>query len=440
MKKQRVLLLGGNYYPEPTGIGKYNGDMMDWLSGEGHECTVVTSYPYYPYWKIQEPYTSRSASWYGKEKRSLPNHTDITIYRCPHYIPAKPSGAKRMLSDLSFCASAFFRVFVLLFAKKYDYVIAVAPPFNIGFLGLFYKWFRGGKFIYHVQDLQIDAAKDLEMIRSNFLLNIMFSAERFILKRATFISSISDGMISRLKVKSGKPVLFFPNWADTKAFHPLKDKAGLKRQFGLSPEDTVVLYSGAIGEKQGLEDILFAAQSLEAMPIQFVICGSGPYKEQLILRTQEMGLKNVQFLPLQPREIFNEFLNMADIHLVLQKANASDLVMPSKLTTILSVGGFALVTATQGSSLYNMIREHKMGAVIEPENQAALIEAIKTIASGANEAACANARQYAEMYLDIDKVMERFLGEISETEKIVPRVVIKEKTEDVSLISKVEQP
>lgn len=56
MKKERILLLGGNYVPEPTGIGKYNGEMMSWLSREGYECGVITSYPYYPFWKAQAPY------------------------------------------------------------------------------------------------------------------------------------------------------------------------------------------------------------------------------------------------------------------------------------------------------------------------------------------------------------------------------------------------
>src|SRR5277367_4166433 len=69
--KKRILLLSGNYFPEPTGIGKYNGEMMDWLSAQNYDCGVVTSYPYYPHWKIQPPYTGKSF-WYKSEyKRFL---------------------------------------------------------------------------------------------------------------------------------------------------------------------------------------------------------------------------------------------------------------------------------------------------------------------------------------------------------------------------------
>ena len=71
MKKQRILLLGGNYIPEPTGIGKYNGEMIDWLSKEGYECGVVTSYPYYPYWKAQPPYEKDHSGFQRKNQKSM---------------------------------------------------------------------------------------------------------------------------------------------------------------------------------------------------------------------------------------------------------------------------------------------------------------------------------------------------------------------------------
>ncbi|RZK45880.1 MAG: colanic acid biosynthesis glycosyltransferase WcaI, partial [Pedobacter sp.] len=307
MNQARILLLGGNYLPEPTGIGKYNGEMMHWLAGEGFECGVVTSYPYYPHWKIQSPY-ERKSYWYSKETVATEDK-DIKVYRCPHYIPQKPSGLKRMISDLSFFIAAFFQVFMLLFTKKYDYVIAVVPPFQLGLLGMFYRFFKGGKLVYHIQDLQIDAAKELQMIKSNSLLNVMFSIEKLILKKSDFVSTISDGMMSRVMKKVNKPVIFFPNWCDTTSFHPLTNKEELKSKFDLDPAKKVVLYSGAIGEKQGLEAVIHAAKALVDQNIQFVICGSGPYKEKLIKLVEKLGVTNLAFMPLQPKETFNDFLN-----------------------------------------------------------------------------------------------------------------------------------
>ncbi|MEP1985733.1 MAG: colanic acid biosynthesis glycosyltransferase WcaI, partial [Maribacter dokdonensis] len=63
---KKLLFIGYNFSPELTGIGKYSGEMMQWLAEKGHDCTVLTSYPYYPYWKIQEPYR-KNRFWFKKE-------------------------------------------------------------------------------------------------------------------------------------------------------------------------------------------------------------------------------------------------------------------------------------------------------------------------------------------------------------------------------------
>lgn len=417
MQRKRILLLGGNYFPEPTGIGKYNSEMLDWLSLQGHECGVVTTYPYYPYWKVQAPYTAK-ARWYSKEKRMVLGGTPIQMYRCPHYVPAVPTGIRRVLSDLSFFLSSFFQVFILLFKKRYDYVICVAPPFQIGVLGLLYKWIRGAKFLYHVQDLQIDAANELGMIKSKLLLRVMFGIERFIIRKATVVSSISEGMIRKIEAKCNREILLFPNWVDVDIFFPISEKEELKQAFNFKLTDKIVLYSGAIGEKQGLQDLLLSANALRQFDdIKFVICGSGPYKNRLIELVDELKLRNVIFFPLQPKEKFNQFLNMADVHLVLQKSNANDLVMPSKLTTILSIGGLAVVTAEPDTTLHALVTAHRMGILTKPENESSLTSSICAALELSCEEIKENARCYAENHLNIDRVVGNFFEKIEGKQK-----------------------
>lgn len=404
---KRILLIGGNYYPELTGIGRYNGEMMDWLASHGYQCTVVTTYPYYPQWKVEDEY-KRKSRWYTREKKGT-----IDVHRCPHYVPKTPGGVKRMMLDLTFTVSAFFKILQLSFGPKRDIVMVVAPPFVPGFLGVIYKKLRKAKLVYHVQDLQIEAARDLQMVRSKKMIGLLFAMERFILKRTDQLSSISTGMVKKMKEKTGRDIVFFPNWSDTSKFFPLPDRQSLKTGFGLSETDKVILYSGAIGEKQGLDIVLKAAQALTEFPgLKFIICGTGPYKENLQVMAKEMSLKNVLFFSLQPVEKLNEFLNMADVHLVVQKADASDLVMPSKLTNILAVGGLAVVTGVPGTSLYEEVNDHRMGILAESENAAAFIDAVKKSISTDCSELRKNARNYAENYLSIDRVMQRFTEEL----------------------------
>lgn len=408
---KRVLLIGGNYAPELTGIGKYNGEMMDMLASKGYQCTIVTSFPYYPQWKVQEPYTNRSG-WFKKEIKPpvAEGAVPIQVYRCPHYIPQKPSGLKRIISDFSFCLGAAVKIFQLLFKQKYDVVIVVAPPFQLGLLGILYQKIKGARFIYHIQDLQIDAARDFKLIKSQFLINVLLKVEKYILKKADVVSSISLGMIKKIAVKHGREIVFFPNWVDTGLFFPMTDKGGLKEDFGFQSTDKIVLYSGAIGEKQGLEAILESAKQLKHhATLKFVICGSGPYKEKLEEIKQRQQLDNVVFLPLQPFDRLNSFLNMADIHLVLQRANAADLVMPSKLTAILSVGGLAIITASRDSGLHDVVDLHKMGLLVEPEDLDALVKAIDQGLVGDEAAIQQNARLYAEEFLSINGIFSKFV-------------------------------
>jgi colanic acid biosynthesis glycosyl transferase WcaI len=127
---------------------------------------------------------------------------------------------------------------------------------------------------------------------------------------------------------------------------------------------------------------------------------------------KEEGLSNVLFLPLQPAERLNRFLNMADLHLVLQKANASDLVMPSKLSTILSVGGIAIVSAPADSTLHDLVSTNEMGVVIEPGNQHSLTEAIDRCLKNNYENVKRNARKYAEDFLSIEYIFSRYMNRI----------------------------
>ncbi len=413
-RKNRILFIGHNFSPELTGIGKYSGEMVEWLSKNGNTCTVVTTFPYYPHWQVQKPYSS--SAWYKKESVSYPqNNNQFTIYRCPLFVPKELTGLNRVMHDFSFLVSMFFMVLkLILFDKSFDYIITVAPPFHLSYLSLFYRKLRGGKVIYHIQDLQIEAAQKSQLLKGGKFFNMMYRAEKVILKSSDIVSSISEGMIARIQLKIDRQVKLFPNWVQTSAFFPVKDKTNLKKDWGFNNDQFICLYSGSIGEKQGLENIILAAESLKHDPrIQFAVCGTGPYKATLQSMALNRELNNVKFFPLQDKEKFNDFLNMADLHLIVQKAYIGDLVMPSKLPTILSTGGVSLVTAEKGTSLYKLIEKYDVGFVVDPEDYVKLAESIAMVSKQDSSEKQINARRYALKYLNIDNVMNKFTEDIS---------------------------
>jgi len=403
---KRILVIGINSAPELTGIGRYTGEMLNWMVAQGYEVTMVTAFPYYPQWKVQPPHSGR---FYKKE---VSHEGKLTVYRCPMYVPAHPTGLKRLIHEATFLISAFFVILKLLFERTHQVTLAIAPPFHLGTLALFYGCFKKTHTIYHVQDLQVDAARELGMLKQNWLFSVLFGLEKFILRKMDTRSTISDGIRKKIMAKIDKPVKIFPNWVDTKGFYPIEKRCALKEQWGFAASDKIVMYSGSIGEKQGLSGILDVAATLRDTDIKFVICGTGPFKDKLFDQAEEMGLKNLFFFPLQGYEVFNGFLNLADLHLVLQKASASDLMMPSKLSTILAVGGLVLVTAQPDTSLYEMVAAHKMGMVVEPENNQRLKAAILQGLAGDYLQERINARRFAEINLSRDQVLGGMFGSV----------------------------
>ena len=193
--KKKVILISYNYYPELTGIGKYNTEFCEYLVEKGYEVQVITGYPYYPNWELQKGYKN---NWFKKEI-----FNGVEVLRCPFYIPKKPTGAKRMLLDLSFYLSSLFCILLQIGKRnKYDLIIAISPSFFNGFNGILLKLFnKKAKLIYHVQDLQIDAAIELGIIKNKLTKKILLVLEKYILTNANYVSTISIGMERKLLSK-----------------------------------------------------------------------------------------------------------------------------------------------------------------------------------------------------------------------------------------------
>ncbi len=407
----KILLQGINYYPELTGIGKYTAEMCEWLAAQGHDVKVITAMPYYPNWEVQGKYKGK---WWHTE-----NIKKVEVCRTPLYVPKKVTGITRIIHEFSFALFSLPFWLNSLF-KKYDVVITVSPPFHIGFLALMFAKIKGIPVIYHVQDLQVDAARRLNMIKSAALLNILEKAESFIIKKVTKVSSISEGMKNNILNKgiSEKKYLSLPNWVDIDFIKPLSQSQSLKFELGFKAEDNIVLYSGNLGEKQGLDMIIDAAESLKLLPnLYFVIIGEGANKKSLMNLVSSKNLSNVKFFPLQLYDRLSSMLAMADLHLVLQKKAAADLVLPSKLMTLLAAGGVAIVTAEDKTTLYDLIKNHNLGILIPPEDTNALVSAIQSNLNQDLSEIQKNSRIYAVEKLSIHQILTNFELELLKLQK-----------------------
>jgi colanic acid biosynthesis glycosyl transferase WcaI len=400
----RILLYSISYSPEIAGSGRYNGELTEWLAEQGHQVDVITAHPYYPEWRVRDEYRNR---YWLKEKKN-----NLTIYRAPLYVPKKVTGKTRVIHELSFVFSSIVHWVRLAFVK-YDAIIAVCPPFHIGVFPYLLSCIKNIPFVFHIQDLQVDAARELGLIKNEKLLNFLDGLEKFLLVKATKVSSISEGMKRNIIGKGVRSENYFmlPNWVDIALIKPLLIEQSLKAKLGFQPTDKIALYSGNIGEKQGLEILPEVARLLQDRPnIKIVIFGEGAARSRLVELTKDQQLNNIfLYSPVENFEDVPKVLAMADVHLVIQRRAASDLVMPSKLVTILAAGGASIVSADKGTSLSDVIVENQLGWTADPENASALAETIKkALDSSILPDIRKNARTYAEKYLDKQVILSKY--------------------------------
>jgi len=406
----RILIYGLNYAPELTGIGKYTGEMAAWLAGRGHEVRVVTAPPYYPAWRIRDDYRG---SLYRTER--APGQP--VVYRTPLYVPKRPTGLRRIAHLVSFMLGSLPVMLREMFWQP-DVVFTVEPTFFCAPLTLFVGKSVGAACWLHVQDFEVDAAFELGLLPSQGPVHdAALRTEKFFVFAFDRVSGISSRMVDRALAKGIPPyrVVLFPNWVDVGEIYPLDPIANRHNIFRreLAPQvpgienKVIVLYSGNMGAKQGLELLAPLADSLGDDPrVHFLFCGDGAFRSRL--EALVANRPNVTLLPLQPLDRLNDLLNAADIHLLPQRASAADLVMPSRLSAMLASGRPVIATAQPGTQVAQVVEGR--GLVVPAEDGAELRAAVlrlvedKELRLGLGRAA----REYAVQHLGKQQVLTQF--------------------------------
>jgi colanic acid biosynthesis glycosyl transferase WcaI len=403
-----IAILGLNYAPEEIGIARYTTGMAEALVQRGMAVEVIAGAPYYPQWQIYQGF----GGWWRRTVEQ-----GVALTRCPHYVPANPSGLKRIIHLASFALSALPLALGWALrprARRPQVVMALAPALlsvPVAWLG---ARLAGAKLWVHIQDFEVEAALATGLVEAGALGRLALWVERRILALADVVSTISPQMVARLAAKGLAParLVELRNWADATIAPDPAGGAAYRAEWALGDRQ-IALYSGNIGNKQGIEILVEAARLLaDRRDLTFVICGQGPNRAALEARAA--GLDNIQFHDLQPAARMGELLALAAVHLLPQIPGAADLVLPSKLTNMLASSRPVVATVAPGTGLAAEVEG--CGLVSAPGDAAALADAITTLLGDADLAArCgAAARERAlhrwSQQAIIDRLAQRLRG------------------------------
>lgn len=400
----KILIYSANYAPEPTGIGKYSGEMGEWLAQQGHEVRVVAAPPYYPDWKLAEGYR-----WPPYRKERIKG---CTVLRAPLWVPRNPGGLKRVLHLASFSLTSL-PLMMMQWGWKPDVVLTVAPSFMCSPMGWLTARVTGATSWLHVQDFEVDVAFTMGLLKGGLARSVVRGLESAMMRRFDAVSTISNRMLALLQAKGipAERCRLFPNWVDIDRIKPLAKASTYRQQLGIPERAVVCLFSGSLGRKQGLMVIPKAAQQLSTREdIHFVICGDGVMKPEL--EKTCINLDRVHLLPLQPVERLADLLGLADIHLLPQSPEAEDLVLPSKLTGMVSSGRAIIATCNPGSEIASVVSQ--CGLVVPPEDAPALAQAILQLADDPQGRARMGeaSRRYAEEQIGRNAVLGKLVDDM----------------------------
>lgn len=395
----RITLIGLNYKPEVTGIAPYTADVAEGLSERGYDVHVVTGFPHYPQWAPDPRYA-------GPTIEEMVGGVHVTRHR--HYVPGSMTVTQRAHLELSFGTRvARSRI------PSSDVVVCVSPALvstGLVMARLKAQPFRPALGVW-VQDLYSRGVIETGTMHGSSA-GATTNLESGILRAADGVAVIhrrfAEHAHTALRVPESK-LSVIPNWTH------MPHQASMSRDhardlLGWSRDAVIALHAGNMGLKQGLENVVEAARESDRRggPVQFVLMGDGNQRQ--ILEELGTGISSLRFVRSLPEKEFRAALDAADVLLVNERPEVSEMAVPSKLTAYFGSGSPVLAVTAAGSVTDQEVRSAGAGVRVDPANPAALLEGVIELASDPDRSAqlVESGNRFLRQHMSRDVALDRF--------------------------------
>lgn len=396
--KKHILVISQYFYPEEFRI---NDICSEWVK-RGYKVTVLTGIPNYPQGQFYEGYDlehKRTEKWNG-----------IRIVRIP--LSPRGHGAVGMASNyFSFVVSGFIWKTMTNIKPDYIFMFEVSPmtQCKIG-VWLKEKLRKEGLSVplyAYIQDLWPDNVEMVTGIHSPLIIKPIEQMVKKIYQACDAIFATSPSFVEEI-IKRGadrKKVHYWPQYAE-EFYYPRERK--MRDDF--SEDDRLrVMFTGNIGQAQGLEILPKAAELLKNEKIRFYIVGDGRNRENLERAIKERDVQEMfRFLGRRPATEIPDLLACADVaFLSFSNDELFAKTIPAKLQSYMACG-MPIVASAKGETA-RIIEEAQCGICTEIGNKEALADGIRNLINLSPDALCRygdNAVNYFKQHFKKKELMD----------------------------------
>lgn len=392
---KHILVVSQYYYPENFRI---NDITTEWVK-RGYKVTVITGIPNYPKGKFYKGYG------FFKKRKEVFN--GVKVIRLA-LIPRFNNSIFLALNYISFVITGWFWAKFTRIKADLVFNFEVSPMTQALPAIWFAKRRKIPSYIY-VQDLWPENLQIVGGINNKFIIKRVNKMVDKIYKNAEKIlvtsQSFKDSIVQR-KVSQDKVVVWHQFAEDF--YVPRKDYDNLKS------DKLSIVFTGNIGEAQGLEILPKAAVELKKIGLEklvvFKIVGDGRNKDKLIDEIETIGVKDMfEFYNQVPAVEVPKILSESDIAFVSFKNNELfSKTIPAKLQSYMACGMPILAVALGETK--RIVEESNSGLVSNPDDVKELLDNIKYFISNKEKLSLMSLKsaEYYQKHFNKNDLMNQF--------------------------------
>jgi glycosyltransferase involved in cell wall biosynthesis len=368
----RILIIH-QYYLEDDDHGgsRWNEITKQWAE-EGHQVQVIAGMMHYTSSEKRSEYKGK---WFKMKKQG-----SVNVTRCHVSESYNANFVGRLWAYFSFVFSSswagLFKV-----KGKYDVIIVTSPPLFIGISGYLISLFKRIPFVFEIRDLWPESAIDTGVVTNKFIIKLAYTLEKFIYKKASLINVLTPAFKDTLINKKGiaqEKLIFIPNAADFSLSDDLVQNFDVNK-FKIENDlenKFIIIYVGAHGIANYLDQILETAQLLEDTKVLFLLIGEGMEKSRLVKKASNENIQNVRFInPVPKSEVFKYILASDMGTSVLKNVDTFKTVYSNKTFDYMACRK-PILMAIDGVSRA-LVEQADAGIFVQPENAEDFAQKVK---------------------------------------------------------------